>query len=190
VSAGLYLQGERGHLRDGAIATQAAIGGSDVAVAADGSLLVAAGDVWRVRLDGRLARAAGSGRDGFGGDGGPATAARVSASGVAVMADGGILLAEPENHRIRRVWPDGTISTVAGSGPFSTGDPGSFPAGAFAGDGGPATAARLFYPVDVAPHRRWGLLDRRHVEQPRSPGCARRDDHHRGRQRRPPGRPA
>jgi hypothetical protein len=126
VSAGLYLQGERGHLRDGAIATQAAIGGSDVAVAADGSLLVAAGDVWRVRLDGRLARAAGSGRDGFGGDGGPATAARGSASGVAVMADGGILLAEPENHRIRRVWPDGTISTVAGSGPFSTGIRGPF----------------------------------------------------------------
>jgi NHL repeat len=137
--------------RDRATATAVNVGGSDVAVAADGAVLVADGDVWRIGLDGRLWRVAGTGHPGFSGDGGPARAARVSASAIAVMADGGTLIADSVNHRIRRVWPDGTISTVAGSGPsgasgVSTGSA----SGGFGGDGGPATAARLDSPSDVA----------------------------------------
>jgi hypothetical protein len=129
---------------DGAAATAVNLGGIDVAVAAGGALVVAADDVWRIGLDGRLWRLAGTGHRGFAGDGGPARAARVSASGVAVTPEGEILIAESANHRVRMVWLDGTITTVAGSGPVTP------DAGGFSGDGGPATSARLSSPRDVA----------------------------------------
>src|SRR4051812_36790899 len=67
---------------DGAVATAVALGARDIAVAPDGSLVVAAGDVWRIGLDGRLTRVAGTGRAGFSGDGGPATRARTAASSI------------------------------------------------------------------------------------------------------------
>jgi hypothetical protein len=51
------------------------------------------------------------------GDGGPAVAASLlGPSGIAETPDGGFLVAETFGHRIRRVAPDGTISTVAGTG--------------------------------------------------------------------------
>jgi sugar lactone lactonase YvrE len=76
----------------------------------------------------------------FSGDGGPATAAQLYApGGVALDPAGNLYIADTYNHRIRKVTPDGTISTYAG-----TGTPG------FSGDGGPATAAQLRYPTSVA----------------------------------------
>ncbi|MEX2196896.1 MAG: hypothetical protein WD844_16600 [Thermoleophilaceae bacterium] len=76
---------------------------------------------------------AGTGTFGFSGDGGAATAAQLNfPSGVAVTADGGFLIADRSSHRVRRVSPGGTITTVAG-----TGSVGSL------GDGGAATAAQL-----------------------------------------------
>lgn len=83
---------------------------------------------------------AGDGGWGYAGDGGPATSARLRApSGMAVAADGSLYIADTKNHRIRRVDPDGVITTVAGTG--SSGD---------TGDGGPAVEARLSQPHDVA----------------------------------------
>ena len=73
-------------------------------------------------------------------DGGPATEARIQGpGGVAVDAVGNLFLADHNNHRIRKVSPDGLITTVAGSGV-----PG------FSGDGGLAVEASLRGPIGVA----------------------------------------
>ena len=61
---------------------------------------------------------------GFGGDGGPATAALLENSipGLAVDADGGIYIADAGNYRVRYVDPSGMIDTVAGSGSQLSGE--------------------------------------------------------------------
>jgi cysteine-rich repeat protein len=79
---------------------------------------------------------AGTGDAGFSGDNGPATSARLSnPGGVAVDALGRIVIADSQNHRIRRVDAQGNITTIAGTG-----------VGLFAGDGGPAREASLNSP--------------------------------------------
>lgn len=76
----------------------------------------------------------------FVGDGGPATAALLSqAEGVATDGSGAIYIADAADNRIRKIAPDGTIETIAG-----TGTPG------FSGDGGAATAALLSHPYGIA----------------------------------------
>ncbi len=88
------------------------------------------------------------GQPGFAGDGGPALGALLDHPQQALaMPDGGILIADTNNQRIRRVAPDGTISTVAGNGVAS-----------YAGDGGAATDASLQTPVAVAPAHDGGFL--------------------------------
>jgi DNA-binding beta-propeller fold protein YncE len=83
---------------------------------------------------------AGDGTPGFTGDGGPATAARLHhPSDVVRDATGNLYVSDTDNNRIRRIDPFGTITTVCGDGV-----PG------FAGDGGPATAARLHHPTGLA----------------------------------------
>jgi RHS repeat-associated protein len=100
--------------------------------------------IYRVDLDGVISIAAGQvGGGAFGGDGGPATAARLYwPEDVAVDPDGSLYIADAGNNRIRRVAPDGIITTVAGSGPTGGG-------GTFGGDGGLATEAELNYPTGV-----------------------------------------
>lgn len=74
----------------------------------------------RVSPDGNIVRVAG-GRFGSGGDGGPVTSAALRfASDAAPTADGGLLIADSGNDRIRAVSPGGTISTVAGGGPLDS----------------------------------------------------------------------
>jgi hypothetical protein len=136
--------GTAGFSGDGGPATAAQLSSPfGVAATADGGFLVADPGNHRIRRvspTGGIATVAGTGTQGFSGDGGPATSARLSApSAVAVMADGGFLIADLINHRIRRVSPDGTIATVAGTGTQG-----------FSGDGGPATAAQLSNPLGVA----------------------------------------
>ncbi len=86
-----------------------------------------------------VAGISGNGSTGFSGDGGPATAAQVSAQGIAFGPDGSLYIADANNHRIRRVGPDGIITTVAGNG-----------VAGFSGDGAQATAAQLSAPASVA----------------------------------------
>ncbi len=58
---------------------------------------------------------AGSGSAGFG-DGVGAAAQFNSPHGVAVDGEGSIIIADTGNHRVRKITPDGTVSTLAGSG--------------------------------------------------------------------------
>jgi uncharacterized protein (TIGR03437 family) len=96
--------------------------------------------VRKVAPNGTITTVAGTGVDGFTGDGGPATAAQLrSASGVAVDAAGNIFISDPVNARIRKVDRNGIINTYAGTGV----------AGA-AGDGGPAISAQLGSPFGLA----------------------------------------
>jgi len=89
---------------------------SDVARAPDLSLYFAeraAGVVQRIPLFGGLALAAG-GADPARGDAGAATVALLNhPSGVAADAAGNVYIADRDNHRVRRVGPDGTITTIA-----------------------------------------------------------------------------
>lgn len=113
-----------------------------LAVASDGAVWIADSGNHRVRRlsGGVVATFAGSGVQGFGGDGGKAVAAMLDTPlGVAVMSDGRVLIADAHNHRLRVVAADGTITTFAGNGVRG-----------FAGDGGKATAASLNLPRGVA----------------------------------------
>ena len=80
----------------------------------------------------------GTGGSGPLGDGGPATAATISAEGIEVDALGNIYIADRDNARIRKINATGIISTVAGNGVFG-----------FNGDNGPATLANLSFPIGV-----------------------------------------
>lgn len=74
------------------------------------------------------------------GDGGQAVASQLAQpEGLAVDSSGNLYIADAANHRVRLVTPAGVISTVAGNG-----HPG------FSGDNGPAAAAQLNQPYDVA----------------------------------------
>jgi trimeric autotransporter adhesin len=88
---------------------------------------------------GTITTFAGTGIPGFSGDGGPATSARLRPQGVAVDGKGKVYIAESGNGRVRRVGPDGTITTFAGIGKVYV-----------SGDGGPATLAAIGYPEGVA----------------------------------------
>jgi hypothetical protein len=111
-------------------------------VAADGSVLIADTYNHRVRRvwpDGMITTVAGNGQGGFGGDGGQATQTNLDVDGVAVAADGRLLIVNSFYNRILQVGLDGTIKTVVGNGKLG-----------FSGDGGPATQAGLEFPEDVA----------------------------------------
>jgi sugar lactone lactonase YvrE len=118
---------------DGGPATEASLGGpADVAVDGDGNLYVA--EEWGNRIHlvntqstpvtkfgaavdpGDIATVAGTGEPGWGGDGGPATAARLySPRGLTADAAGeNLYIADTENDRIRRVDHLGNINTVVG----------------------------------------------------------------------------
>ena len=83
---------------------------------------------------------AGSGTDGFSGDGGGAQAAQIGGvSGLAVDAAGNVYFADTWNQRVRMAAASGVVTTVAGNG--VSGD---------TGDGGPAASASLLWPAGVA----------------------------------------
>jgi len=130
---------------DGGLGTATDIYGFWIAVASDGTIYVTddgdgrLGGYNRVRKIGTnaiVSTVAGTGVAGYSGDGGPASAAQLrSASGIAVDASGNIFIADATDSRIRKVSPDGIITTYAGSGVAGV-----------TGDGGPPLQARFNFP--------------------------------------------
>jgi len=82
--------------------------------------------VRRITPAGIIQTVAGTGAAGFSGDNGPATAAQLRRpAGIAVNRAGSLYIADADDHRIRKVAPDGVITTVAGSGSAGFGPDGS-----------------------------------------------------------------
>ncbi|MFN9895784.1 MAG: InlB B-repeat-containing protein [Acidobacteriota bacterium] len=108
-----------------------------------GVVYVADTSNFRVRMisaGGVISTVAGNGTPGWSGDGGLAVNAQLfGPAGLAFDGAGNLYIADAENHRVRRVGPDGTVVTVAGSGGIL-----------YSGDGGPATAATLYRPSGLA----------------------------------------
>lgn len=148
----------------GIITTIAGIPGSIPSYGGDGGPAIAAhlGQVWGLTVDaagnifladqlnhrirkintsGIISTVAGTGFAVYTGDGVPATSTNLNEpTGVAVDAAGNIYIADNSNNRVRKVNTSGIISTIAGTG---------LPYG-YTGDGGPATAAHMYYPRAIA----------------------------------------
>lgn len=137
--------GEAGFSGDGGKATEASLsdGVWNVALDAQGNLYIADGNNHRVRrvdTNGIITTVAGNGSENYSGDGGPAVEAGIPGpDGLFVGADGSIYIGDTTDNRIRKVTPDGKITTIAGTGEED-----------FSGDGGPATQAAIFGPENIA----------------------------------------
>ena len=113
-----------------------------VALRPNGDLCFSDGNHFRIRCieNGAIHTIAGRGGLGVSGDGGPALEAElIEPRGIAIGPDGSIYVADQIDLVVRRIAPNGTISVFAGTGESGT-----------AGENGPATAAELSNPNDVA----------------------------------------
>jgi sugar lactone lactonase YvrE len=140
--------GEQKFAGDGGAATAASLSSpGGVAVDAAGNVYIADWVDNRVRrvdaATGVISTYAGNGNRDFTGDGGPAVdAALKNPEGLSIDEQGNLYIADMNNRRVRKVDVKGFISTIAGDGTLE-----------FKGDGGPATAAGLFWPQAVAADR-------------------------------------
>lgn len=135
--------GHAGFSGDGGPATKAKLTAYDVALDSKGNMYIADSDNQRIRKvdkDGIITTVVGSGKEGYSGDGGPATEAALRGpSGVAVDREGNLFISDHYNSVVRKVDENGTITTFAGTG--ETG---------FNREKGPATKVML--------NELWGLL--------------------------------
>jgi len=136
--------GTSGFSGDGGPATKAALG-QPAAVAVDGQGNIYIADyinsnVRKVTPAGIISTFAGNGTAACGVDGGQAAAATLSGPwAVAADTAGNVYIVDYDCSQLRVVAPSGIISTIAGTTSYG-----------FSGDGGPATAARLNGPTDLA----------------------------------------
>ncbi len=140
---------------DGVPATETSVRPSDIYLGPDGCLYVSEtgsidfetneighNRIRKIDREGIITTVAGNSDFGFSGDGGSALEASFrEPTGVAVGSDGSIYIADTGNHRIRKVFPDGTIDTIAGTGNMG-----------FETEDVPATESDLWHPggLDVA----------------------------------------
>jgi sugar lactone lactonase YvrE len=132
-----------GYNGDNIAATSAQLGlPAAVAVDAQGRIVISDAlyrRVRRIELDNTITTIAGTGIEGFAGDGGLATSALLGLPvGIAVDPTGQVVFADPQNQRVRRVGTDGIIATAAGTGTFG-----------FGGDATEATGSLLYDPFSV-----------------------------------------
>lgn len=135
--------GVAGYSGDGGLSKQARINNPyGVALGPDGALYfceIGNHVIRRVDKDGVIATVAGTGEKGWSGDGGPALKAALNEPyEIRFDRQGSMVFVEMRNHLIRRVGPDGVISTLAGGG-----------GAGFEGDGGPATKAKFNQPHSI-----------------------------------------
>jgi sugar lactone lactonase YvrE len=135
--------GQPGSSGDGGAAVVAQLNNPfGVAVDPSGSVYISEATGHRIRkltADGRITTIAGTGTRGFSGDGGPASQAQLAnPRSLALDAKGNLYVADFNNNRIRRISPDGTITTVAGNGRLG-----------WTGDGEPATEASIYSPFGL-----------------------------------------
>ncbi len=134
--------GLQGAPTEGVLATNTRLGlPTDVVIGPGGLVFIAdAGNdrIYRVGLNGGIRTVVGSAPDGFSGDGGPASQARLNdPRKIAIGPDAMLYIGDWRNHRIRRVGTDGIITTLAG-----TGDPCELLL-APCGEGGKASQAKV-----------------------------------------------
>jgi len=119
---------------------------SDVAVDARGDVYIADSGNHRIRkvgADGKISTWGGTGEVGSLGDGGPVSKAQLNYPfGLVFDSAGNLYVADTNNHKVRKVTPDGTITTVAGTGEAG-----------YSGDNGQADKAKLYYPRRAVPDR-------------------------------------
>jgi len=138
--AGNGLQGYSG---DGAAALSAQLNDPQgVAADAAGNLYITDTLNYRIRMvspAGKISTIAGNGVAGYSGDGGPAGQAHLSyPAGIAVDTAGNVFFADA-GASVRKIYANGTISTIAGNGSIG-----------YSGDGGLATQASLNGPSGIA----------------------------------------
>ena len=138
--------GPHGYSGDGGPATSATMHGAAALVLDKvGNLYVADAGNHRIRKvaasTGIITTVAGTGVQGYSGDGGPALSAQFDTPReIALDAASNVYIADAENHRIRKVDAlTGIVSTVVGTGTAG-----------FSGDGGPAISAQIDRPLGVA----------------------------------------
>jgi len=87
----------------------------------------------------KISTVAGTGQRGYSGDGGPASRAQINNPyGITIGADGALYICDTDNHVVRKVSRDGTITTVAGNGKRG-----------YSGDGQKATEASMNEPYEL-----------------------------------------
>ena len=130
---------------EGVPATSAALGVSlGITVDAQRNVYVSGGysgdRIFRISPEGLIYTVAGGGTLGLEADGGSARQARLlTPVGLVLDTKGNLYFCEQARSCVRKVAPDGTITTVAGTGTRG-----------FSGDGGPASKAQLMSPVSLA----------------------------------------
>lgn len=140
------VPGRAGYAGDGGPATKALLTQpAGIAVDYSGNVYIADPSnsvIRKVNPAGIITTFAGTGTAGYSGDNGPATKAQFqigSPQGLAVDPAGNVYASDYQNHAIRKISNKGIITTIAGTG-----------APDYAGDGGPAILAKIWYPIGIA----------------------------------------
>ncbi|MGE0887457.1 MAG: HYR domain-containing protein [Blastocatellales bacterium] len=137
--------GGAGFNGDGVVATSSSLNNpTGIAIDGQDNVYIADRNNQRIRKVNASSKivttVAGSGMQGFGGDGGAAMDAMLNyPNDVAVDSAGNVYFTDQSNHRVRRVKTDGKIETIAGNG-----------SGGYSGDGGAALQAQLNLPTGIA----------------------------------------